>query len=818
MRRITSAGWGLCLVALALPAAAGQPRRVSLTGNVSGPHAEGVVRARLKFSDDQTGAIVARATTDALGSYSVTLPRGKYDVEVVPASEAYVPTTIQDQVVAGPQILDLALPRMDDALYEFEVVDASGTPLVPRWLDGQVCDSFFAGFDPIDGLGVVRPALNTSGNGIWTLAAVPGEYTVSVGAQICADTSAAGGFDFLYGQLLSTRTVPAAGPEQLNIGGHRVTGRVVNESGVALAGQFLTAQSTLTDSHATWNANDYATTDANGEFEITVGDSGFFQLADSELTWLVELPFAAPPSEPVELVLPNSVDQTVRVTGPGGVPIFSGSCAFAFVDLTRTDGATRVSTQVDTDGEAHLRLPAGTYTGSLSFYGCGYSSAPLPQSFTGTRLASESLPSGSTEEWQLPTHFVTGTVKDENGEPYNDIFVIAEMTSVSDGWEASLRDEHYTQFNGEFQLSLMNGTGTLNVAGKLVPFDTSDPSTLDVVVPRKVPFQLEAYGGPMPGVCNWVPGTVTLTPTEANPDLTTEYGFASGPIVGSAQPGEYEARAEFYAQCYEAYPTQDWVFESREPVNLPSDALPSLDVTPIELEVSLQEADGRPLSASLSLTSRGSNEHWNITARSHVEGLLDQPVTLLTIPGDTEVFLFTNDWRQEHILLGEIGSQSIVITAQAVAEASAAVTLAAGESVTTDYEADGTYFGDLVETTLTVSSAGTARIIEGAIDIAAPNNFAFIAQQVSVLAPGGTARNPLQLDFEVDASSFEGTAPNDVQVFNEGDRVAACRGRNGRATPDPCIAERGVTEAGTLELRVLTSHTGRWNFGVRTTP
>lgn len=817
MRRITSAGWGLCLVALALPAAAGQPRRVSLTGNVSGPRAEGVVRAGLKFSDNQTGAIVARATTDDLGGYSVTLPRGKYDIEVVPASEAYVPTTVQARVVAGPQILDFALPRMDDALYDFEVVDPSGTPLIPRLVDGQVCDSFYARSDPTDFLGVLSTEANTSGRGIWTLAAVPGQHNVFANANFCTDTSAAGGFDFLAGQLRTPRTVPGTSRERLSVGGQRVSGRLVDEFDVALAGQYISARWTLTDSQAEWLAFDTAQTDANGEFELRVGNgSGIFQLAEPDWAWLLELPFEAPPGAPFELVLPSSVSHTIAVSEPSGAPIFATSCSFALIDFVRTDGATTVTGGVESDGIAELLLPAGEYTGSLSFHECGNYYIPLPDTFNGTRLEPISIPT-SVEEWELPTYLVSGTVKDENGQPYSGATVTAEMNGITDGWRANLTDSSYTGPSGEYQLSLMDGTGTLNVDGKLIPFDTSDLSTLDVVVPRKVPFELQAYGGPEGTTCGWGSVGLTLTPTESNPDLTTEYASDYARISGSAQPGEYDVKALFNPDCGGRYPVAEWVLESREPVNLPADELPSLELAPIELQVALQDADGRPLEASLTITSYASNGQWNVRTQSYIALAFGAPVTLLAIPGKAEAFMFTDDWRQENILLGEIGSQSIVITAQSVAEASAAVELAAGENLTTDYEADGTSTRDRVETTLTASTAGTARILEGAINLAAPDNFAFIAQQVSVSAPAGTARNPLRLDFEVDASSFEGTAPNDVQVFNEGDRVAACRGRNGRATPDPCIAERSVTEAGTLELRVLTSHAGRWNFGVRAT-
>jgi hypothetical protein len=144
-------------------------------------------------------------------------------------------------------------------------------------------------------------------------------------------------------------------------------------------------------------------------------------------------------------------------------------------------------------------------------------------------------------------------------------------------------------------------------------------------------------------------------------------------------------------------------------------------------------------------------------------------------------------------------------------------TCAGGGTVSTDTEADGATTRDSVETTVTCANAGTVSIVERSITQSPPTGFAFLGQEVIIQAPDGTAANPLQIKFQLDASIIpEGQDQNTIHIFKDAVQVAECSDASGTASPDPCVSKRELLADGDVEITVLTSTASLWNFGVST--
>jgi hypothetical protein len=101
----------------------------------------------------------------------------------------------------------------------------------------------------------------------------------------------------------------------------------------------------------------------------------------------------------------------------------------------------------------------------------------------------------------------------------------------------------------------------------------------------------------------------------------------------------------------------------------------------------------------------------------------------------------------------------------------------------------------------------------------APSGFGFFDQQVVIEGPPTVASTPYELTFLVDASSLDGLAPADVEVFRNGARVGGCTHPT-QAVPDPCVVSRGFApgSSGDAIIRVRTSHFSTWSLGLRVRP
>ena len=177
------------------------------------------------------------------------------------------------------------------------------------------------------------------------------------------------------------------------------------------------------------------------------------------------------------------------------------------------------------------------------------------------------------------------------------------------------------------------------------------------------------------------------------------------------------------------------------------------------------------------------------------------------VPGDTNNFCGLGDDENCYDIFVRDRAESVTVQA------------GAGETVTTDGEADGATALDPVETSLTTPNAGSVSIEETPITATPPAGFQFLSQQVSITAPSAMTDDPLVIVFRIDTSQVPaGEDENTIQMFKDGVEVPACAGSPGTASPDPCVSSRVLLPDGDVEITVLTSTASAWNFGAPAEP
>jgi len=142
----------------------------------------------------------------------------------------------------------------------------------------------------------------------------------------------------------------------------------------------------------------------------------------------------------------------------------------------------------------------------------------------------------------------------------------------------------------------------------------------------------------------------------------------------------------------------------------------------------------------------------------------------------------------------------------------ALATVVAGDSLTTDGEADGANPYDPIETTLTTSLVGGGEVSifdHHGFGLAGPGPERYIGLQVNATAPAGTVAQPISMEFTIDSSqlqinSYPFEIPSDeLFVYQGGARVLPCDAGLA-ASPDPCESARS-TQADDLHITIRTT-------------
>jgi hypothetical protein len=240
----------------------------------------------------------------------------------------------------------------------------------------------------------------------------------------------------------------------------------------------------------------------------------------------------------------------------------------------------------------------------------------------------------------------------------------------------------------------------------------------------------------------------------------------------------------------------------------------TLSLPGVQLDIAVVDAQGRPIAEQvIQLNATGATAEWDVNTWASARTDDIGRFSAVVFAGSGELVVYAGN-REIHIPLGELCSQSLLVTVPAAGDATRLASLFAGQTLSTDIEGNGARAWDPIETTLTSPNSGDARIVEGPVTEAAPAGYQLLAQQVTTTTRASTTRRPWRVDFQIDASLFEDAG--DVELFSAGSLVRGCRVRNGQITPDPCVAESELGDEGVLELTVLSSHPTRWTFGVPT--
>ena len=151
-----------------------------------------------------------------------------------------------------------------------------------------------------------------------------------------------------------------------------------------------------------------------------------------------------------------------------------------------------------------------------------------------------------------------------------------------------------------------------------------------------------------------------------------------------------------------------------------------------------------------------------------------------------------------------------------VAAENATGTVPSGGVLTTDTELDGATDSDVLETTITMPSAGgpfDGAITEGPPASAPPLGVGYVAEEadITVTPNAPSAADPFEILFELDDTVVPAEA---LTVYKDGVPVPACTGAPS-AIPDPCeVLPRATLGNGNLQITVLTTSASTWSFGI----
>src|SRR5215469_2950548 len=85
---------------------------VEVVGRVSSGN-YGSQGSNVLFKDTNTKQIVGQTTVDPSGVYSISVPKGTYDIVIVPPSQSHIPqVTKSNQTVSSDSVVNVALPNM----------------------------------------------------------------------------------------------------------------------------------------------------------------------------------------------------------------------------------------------------------------------------------------------------------------------------------------------------------------------------------------------------------------------------------------------------------------------------------------------------------------------------------------------------------------------------------------------------------------------------------------------------------------------------------------------------------------------------------
>jgi Ca2+-binding RTX toxin-like protein len=143
-------------------------------------------------------------------------------------------------------------------------------------------------------------------------------------------------------------------------------------------------------------------------------------------------------------------------------------------------------------------------------------------------------------------------------------------------------------------------------------------------------------------------------------------------------------------------------------------------------------------------------------------------------------------------------------------------TVAAGGSLTTDFDADGATANVPVEVEVSIPAGGDpGPVVITETTGALVTGYTLFGTQVVIAAPAQTAALPLVVAFTIDASVIPaGTVATAITVFKDGVAVPECV--DTIASPDPCVASRTTLadpHAGDVVIVVRTSTASTWVFG-----
>ena len=793
----------ICLAAsLVAPARASA---VAVSGHVTDSSGTAVANVQVAFLVTGTGSPTAATITDGTGAYAVDVNPGTYDVHLTPPPDsAFVPQILPERSIVSTITLDLVLvptSSTSSAVYSGQVLDRNGLPLATGII-ARLC--------PTAGGNCFQSALDAAGN--FSLQVPTGNYEFQVTAYYVPSNAPP-----LF-TLFRSLTLNADASDTYFLQNRTVTGNVAGPNGPVANAQVSASGNTSFGGLAgNWSGG--AITDAGGNFQ--------FAAFAGDVSIAVTPPQgsgAAQGSTSVDATNDASINITLapgltfdgQLIDRNGAPVQSataylcqsGNCAFG----------------VTADAQGSFSFEAGPGDYSLRIIG----QIGAPVSFTYDVSRPLTLLQNTSQIISIPDRVMSGFVRDPTGTPMANLVVSFNFFGVAfDGFTGSFNGTTFSDSGGAYQLAVLPGTGTLQVApneGRGVGLTAVDITVvgdlaLDITLLEAFSLQLHMQdrdGSPLP-----TGAAAFMCPQGGGPPCSLQFFDAQGNATLQTIAGSYGLTL---SGSFPGSPDLPASFQLNRPVVLTQNALETIMLPNRRLSGAVVDPDGIPvasvtLGGSFSAPPSG-GDSWSSNASGTTDGNGNFAMGVLSGSGTLQGTPAAASGLAPFAIQGVSIEQDLVLGVflQFVTE-TVSGTVGDDGTVGTDTEGDGATPADPIETAVTSPNGGDIQISESPIALSPPGHFQFLTQQIEIIAPQASTVHPLVLVFRIDASRIPPDKDqNSLQVLRDGKPVKNCTGPPGIAFEDPCVSLRALLGDGDVQLTVLSSHASAWNIGVGDQP
>jgi hypothetical protein len=542
------------------------------------------------------------------------------------------------------------------------------------------------------------------------------------------------------------------------------------------------------------------------------------------------------------------IASVLAISLPAGASAASGVISGQITDETNGQGIDQCVELHDAAGNSISSIPAdsqghysfsGLATGTYYLYfhpcfGANYVAEWYSNAVTFNDADPISVTDGQTTTINAAMAHggtITGTVKNDDGDPLSGIVVSAQIQNGSTGGSAS------TDSNGSYSIAGLPAgsysvgffdSGTTYVAQYWndkpdYSSATPVPVTVDTTTPNISPtlhpggsisgtVTDAATGNPLEGICVGVYGQGTNSVC-ATTDANGHYSLSKIPPgsvkVRFAHSQDQEHRDQYYNDRPDLTSGDSVTVVAEQ--NTPNiDAALGSSTAPLTHPTSGPQGTVNSPTATIGFAADQSP----VTYECDLDGLGFQscapPVTYTCLSSGTHT-MRVRATNQAGEVENPPSQGSWTVSPTATCNTTSNPSVPPNGNFTTD-PGGGPTPGDPVTTSVTTPSGGNVSVTDNPYPGPAPSGYTILGHELQITAPNETPGSPLRLVFTLDASTIPaGVDPSTITVFRNGVAAGQCPGST-TAVPDPCIADRQTLTGGDLQFTVLSSHASTWDL------